>query len=51
MKKRKPDWAFLWLEYRRIGYVDEMTLFGYRFWYRCGKLNNFLGYEWISKDR
>jgi hypothetical protein len=47
--KREHRWAFLWLEYSRIGYVERLDLFGFNLYYRSGSLVKILGYEWIEK--
>lgn len=46
---RKKRWAFLWLEYERVGYVEKLTLFGLTLYRRCGSLVEVLGFQWVEK--
>lgn len=47
--KREKRWVFLWLEYERVGYVEELTLFDITLYRRCGSLCYLLGFEWWAK--
>lgn len=47
--KREKRWAFLWLEYSRIGSVEHLTLFGLTVYRRSGSICQLFGYEWIQK--
>lgn len=46
---REKRWTFLWLEYERIGYVEELTLFNFTLYRRCGSICELLGFQWIAK--
>lgn len=46
---RRKEWAFLWLEYKRVGYYEEYRLFGYKFYSRCGAVVEWFGIERIVK--
>lgn len=46
---RRKEWAFLWLEYSRVGAVEHLTLFGFTLYRRSGSVCNILGFEWIEK--
>lgn len=46
---REKRWAFLWLEYERVGYVEELTLFNWLIYRRCGSICYLLGFQWIQK--
>lgn len=46
---RQKRWAFLWLEYERVGSVEKYTLFGFTIYRRSGSVIEFLGREWIQK--
>lgn len=46
---REKRWAFLWLEYERVGYVECLTLFGFTLYRRCGQIVEVLGVQWIEK--
>lgn len=46
---REKRWAFLWLEYERVGYVECLSLFGLTLYRRCGQIIQILGIEWVEK--
>lgn len=46
---RIKKWAVLWLEYERIGSVEEFTLFGLTLYRRSGSLVSLLGFHWVQK--
>lgn len=46
---REKRWSFLWLEYQRIGWVEELTLFGFTIYRRCGSLIELFGIHWVQK--
>ena len=46
---RVKRWAFLWLEYERVGSVEELTLFGFTLYRRSGSLVSLLGFHWVQK--
>jgi hypothetical protein len=43
-------WDFLWLSFRRIGYVETMELFGFTVYRRCGNIVEVFGYSWRVKQ-
>lgn len=46
---REKRWAFLWLEYTRVGYVESLTLFKLPLYRRCGQIIEVMGFTWIAK--
>jgi len=42
-------WAFLWLEWERVGHVETLSLFGFTLYRRSGQILNILGTEIILK--
>lgn len=46
---RENRWEFLWLKYKRVGYVECLTLFGLTLYRRCGSLIEVCGIQWVLK--
>lgn len=49
MSNRIKRWKFLWLEYERVGWVEELTIFGLTIYRRSGSVCELFGYHWIQK--
>lgn len=47
MTSRRIYWSFLGVTYSRVGYVDELQVFGKVVYSRCGKVYRILGSEWV----
>lgn len=43
---KKILWSFLGITFARIGYVEELDIFGFKVYRRCGVIVNVLGIEW-----
>lgn len=46
---RVKRWAILWLEYERVGSVENLSLFGFAIYRRSGSVCELFGFEWIQK--